>query len=314
MDLSNNFKRNEIQALIEIENLRGGKEARLEREWLAEEKSESLLLPPWHKIISLSKNRTEYLKTATGFSSERRLSLDPRTFSSMAFTAARIIIPRLSLKLEFLGAKGAAQEVLESTESVLEAASRFTLLEGESGPLDSSDLDEPLAALGSKWLHNDFKPYAELEAVQISSFELLRNIQGFLSSLRGPTLRDGDEFGSPIPQYLPTLQEWQSLHMARRARAIEDQAASVQNWAEKIHGFRQWRNGHGSRLEKRNIEQQKAMKRLRILQLCKRNPVVKHRVRIRSIRADGLRTPNFFSTHLQFDLDKVAAADNNQGR
>jgi len=59
-------------------------------EWLAEEQLEGLPLPPRYVVISLSENKTEYLNTITGFSSERRPSLDPRTFGSLVFTTARI--------------------------------------------------------------------------------------------------------------------------------------------------------------------------------------------------------------------------------
>lgn len=313
MDLSNDFKRNETQALIEIENLRGGKEARLEREWLAAEKSEILPLPPGHEVISLSKNRIEYLNTFTGFSSERKLPPDPRTFSSMAFTAARILIPRLSLKIESLGAKGASQEILDSCESVLQAASQFILLEGGSGPRNSSDLDEPLTTPGSKLLRKDSKPYPDLKSLQLSSFDLLRDIQGFVSSLRSPMLKDGEGFGSQIPPCLPTPEEWQSLHMARRVKAIEGKAANFQIRVDKMYDHRQWRKFRGPTLEKMTIERQKTMERVRIQQLCEKAPVVKCKVRIHSIRIVGLKKPIFLSMYLRFDLNKVAATNSSQG-
>ena len=224
-------------------------------------KSEILTLPPEYEVISLSKDKAEYLNTLTGFSSERKPPIDPKTFGSMAFTAARILIPRFRWNIDFLKAKEASREILESCKSVLQAASHFTLLGEGSGPSNLSVLDEVLVTLDSNWLLDISEIHADLKAFKILSFELLRNIQEFRSSLRSPTLKDSDGLESQIPYHLPTLQQWQSLQMAHRAEAVKDQASSVKIEIEKVDNYGRRGRLYGSL----SIERQKAITSVRFL-------------------------------------------------
>ncbi|KAL8818114.1 MAG: hypothetical protein Q9191_008010 [Dirinaria sp. TL-2023a] len=175
---------------IRIANLSGGREARLEREWLSEEKGENLPLPFQYEAIAIDGNLREYLNTATGYSSPQAPGVDPRSFSAMAFTAARVIVPRLSLSPECLCLEPSSEDCIRSCDLVCEAALQFTVLEGDSGPLGGSDLDLITSTFYAEIPVYRGHPNTKLEIVQQEYYELLQNIQGFVSSLRCPTLRD----------------------------------------------------------------------------------------------------------------------------
>ena len=294
---------NDIQKLIRNENLRGGLETRREREWLAKQ---SVSLPSStfeiHKS-TLPTGEVQYLNSTTGFLSTDKPLEDARTFSSMAFTAAMIIVPRLSLTLEALVLENAPMEHQKSCEQVLQAASVFTLLEGEEGPAKRSDLDMLLAVRQQGLIRDEDttsslgQPYTDLEHVQQLNYELLSNIQGFVSSLRSPTLHDIERSDPFIHFERPTLDYWRSLQIPRRTCDIESQAVACRNFGGLIRNLRKW-TGSVSKAE--DAKERLSLEEVREVQ---RNGF-KSKVRLQISTITGLKKRNFFRTsfpkHLRY--------------
>ena len=293
--------------LIETAILNGGRNARLEREWLAEAKSVFLPLPDYEIHIIETPTSKEYLNSTTGYVSVQKPSWDPRSFSSMAFTAARILLPLLCFCLEQLIQKQAPGELQQSCESVINAASVFTVLEGEHGPTKSSDLDAIQATAHSislqekgvdaelPWLGPS---YVDLKVVQEEYYGLLRSIQGFLSSLQCPTLEVLENSNITSPS-LPSLgsHDWRRLQMPRRANEIEHQADVCRNWRQPIEGCRESRNINMNEIaEETNVEGRKALAEVRTLQLSK-NVLMEHpNARLHVLSADGLKKTGIFKS------------------
>lgn len=102
----------------------------------------------------------------------------------MVFTAARVVTPRLSYFMDCLETRNPPKELKASCETVLESCSVYELMEGKEGPTDTSDLDKSMCAFQSTELDQRH----DLPMFRIRSYELLRNIQGFLWSLSTPRL------------------------------------------------------------------------------------------------------------------------------
>ena len=266
VDFAKGVRQKKVRAMIRNKNLRACKETRLGREALAEDKSEVLPLPFDCIQIPSSRGEVEYLDTTTGFLSMQKPPQDPRTFSSMAFTAARILVPCLSMALEYMSSKELADEYLQSCESVLEAASSFRLLEGESGPTELSDLDALLAiSRASPPKDQELIPasYSSLEYIQPKYYALLREIQGFASSLWKPDRQRGLTFDRFVLSNLFELSTWEPLYMKHRVNNIEDQARSCKEFVGLIQECREWRKLGGGPLEEADAERRRALKDLR---------------------------------------------------
>ena len=289
--------RKHLPSVIQKAILFGSHEARLEREWLAKKKLYCLPLPFEYEVIKVGNHTIEYLNTTTGFSSDHTPPIDPRTFTSMAFTAAKIMVPRLSMSMELLGLKRASDHCLRCCESVLEAALQFVLLAGEPDRATSSDLDIMQAigysaSLGDDPLVLDC-PYLGLEAVQKQYYQLLQNIQGFLSSLQTPSLRDRAQFDPLATFELPILEQWQLTQMPSRAKIIEDQAAACKELSVLFETCRAWGKDHGFSLEESNVKQRMVLKKVKESQLYERGQSMKCKVRLKSISVVGLKGGNF---------------------
>lgn len=295
LDFAKHVQQGLIKAVTRNFNLRGGKESRLGREALAKDKLEFLPLPFDCIEIPSSKERIEYLNTTTGFISTEKPPQDPRTFSTMAFTAARILVPCLSMALEHMSLRAYANEYLQSCESVLEVASSFRLLEGESGPTELSDLDTLVAICRSSRIEDQdtilASSYSRLEDIQIVYYALLKNIQGFASSLWIPDLQKGFRFDSFVPSNLSGPSTWEKVFTKRRANIIEDQARSCKEFEALIQECREWRKIGGAPLENCDAERRIALKNLRISQLEEKNS--KAKARILSLAVYRLRKRTF---------------------
>ena len=302
--LLNEKKENDIQKLIHDENLRGGLETRREREWLAQRKMVSLPYSTFEiYTVEVPRGGVEYLNSTTGFLSTDKPLEDPRTFSSMAFTAAMIIVPRLSATLEALVLAKAPMDYQKSCEQVLEAASVFTLLEGEDGPAKRSDLDMLLALRPQEQLRDEYttgslgQQLTDLEHVQHLNFELLKNIQGFVSSLQSPKLWD-IAHSDPFYHFeLPTLEDWRSLQMPRRTRDIEFQAVDCRDFGGLIRNTRKWRS---SLLADRDAKGPLLLRNVRALQQSE----FRSKVRLQISAITGLKKRKLFrksiSGHLRY--------------
>ncbi|KAL8794104.1 MAG: hypothetical protein Q9195_003289 [Heterodermia aff. obscurata] len=289
-----------IQTITRNVNLRACKEMRLGREALAEDKAEVLPLPFNYIEMPLSNGEVEYLNTTTGFLSTQRPAQDPRAFSSMAFTAARILVPCLSMASEYMSLKGFADEYLQSCESVLEVASSFRLLEGESGPTELSDLDELLEishALLSYVPSVIPALYSKLGDIQDTYYWLLRDIQGFASSLWEPDPQKGSRFDRFVPSDLSGLPTWEKLFTKRRAINIEDQARSCEEFAALIQECRELRKIRGTHWEEMDTDRRKALFDMRTAQLKEKQPTSRTKGRITSLGITGLRKRWFRSPH-----------------
>ena len=291
-----------LQTLIETAILSGGRNARLEREWLGEVRS--VFLPsPTHEILLIDTlNGKEFLNTTTGYISGQQPCSDPRSFSSMAFTAARIVLPCLCFCLEQLIQKQGPEELRQSCESVIDATSVFTILEGEHGPTRSSDLDAILSLAHSVSLQDKkmgarptWPPYEDLKLVQEEFYGLLRPIQGFLSSLQSPTLKDLETFKitSPRPLSILSFQDWRRLQMPRRANDIEYQAAVCRNLRKQIQDCRTSRN-RNSMTKETNAKERNALAEVRELQLRENVSVEYPNVRLHVLSAEGLKKTGTF--------------------
>ena len=223
----------------------------------------------------------------------------------MALTAARILLPSLCFCLEQLVQKQAARNLQQSCESVIDATSIFTILEGELGPTKSSDLDALLALAHSISLQDEemgARPiwlgpsYEDLKLVQEEYYGLLRSIQGFLSSLHSPSL-DSIEKSNKYGISLPGLHMycWPRLQMPRRASEIEQRAAVCRNMRKQIQDCRDSRN-RNSTAKQTNVERRKALAEVRTLQLSE-NVLAEHpgTIILRILSAKGLKKTGTFT-------------------
>ena len=212
----------------------------------------------------------------------------------MAFTAARILVPRLNFAIGCLHLKGAPKEYSQSCETVLEAALSFRLLEGENGSIVWSDLDTCQARLSSRSNYcGDRSLFMNLliEAQQ-HWYALLRNIQGYLSVLLHLRLKD-IEFCSPSSAIdIPTLQHWYSLHMPFRSERIQDLVLACERAKKVIHDVREW----AKTLDFSGLSShQMGTLQLRAEQLDLVVPVRKVRVKIESLTIIGLERGSLLS-------------------
>ena len=192
----------------------------------------------------------------------------------------------------------------KSCEQVLEAASVFTLLEGEDGPAKRSDLDMLLAVRQQGQLRDEDttvslgRQHTDLEHVQQLNYELLKNIQGFVSSIQSPKLWD---IAHSHPLYgfeLPTLEYWRSLQIPRRTRDIESQAVDCRGFGGLIRNTRKWRS---SLLEDHDAKGRLFLKNVRELQQSE----LRSKVRLHISAIAGLKKRKFFresfSGHLRYN-------------
>ena len=288
-----------FQESLQESNLRGGKQARLGREALAINKSELLPLPFDCVRIQSSESQTkyEYLNTTTGFLSTQEPAQDPRTFSSMAFTAGRILVPCLSMASEQMSLQNFADEYLQSCESVLEIASSFALLEGESGPTELSDLDALLAIFYSSPLEDKdpilASTYPILQHIQDIYYALLRDIQGFACTLWIPEPRQGLTLDQCVISNLSGPSAWKGKSAKRRVNIIEDQARHCKSFTAVIQECRKWRKLQGALLEKSDTERRVALKDLRISQIQQLKDASRPMILIKNVAVTGLRKRTF---------------------
>ena len=297
LDFAKGEQEKAFQDLIRNLNLRGGRETRLGREALALDKSEFLPLPFDCMRIQLSEGEFEYLNTTTGFLSTQKPAQDPRTFSSMAFTAARILVPSLFMALEQMNLKHFADECLQSCESVLEIASAFALLEGESGPAELSDLDALLAISYSCPPIDKVTllaaSYSSLQHIQDMYYALLRDIQGFACSLWRPEPRRGLRLDHCVPSNLSGPSMWEGSFAKRRVNIIEDQARSCKKFTAVIQECRQWRKLQGATLEEFETERRLALRSLRISQIQSSKDASRPTFFIEKVAVTGFRKRTF---------------------
>ena len=294
-----------LQAHVERRILDSGRKARLERDWLAEAKSVFLPSPRYEVHIIDTPTGKEFLNSATGYISTQRPCPDPRSFSSMALTAAKILLPCLCFCLEEFIQKQAPEKLRQSCESVIDATSIFTVLEGEHGPTKSSDLDEILALAHSISLHDEAMgarptwlgpPYEDLKLVQEEYYGLLRLIQGFLGSRSSPTLKDLENSREVSFTSLLGSRFYcgDSLETHRFAELIEHKAAVCRNLRMQIQDCRGSKN-RNSMAKQMNIEGRKALAEVRTLQLSE-NVWGEHPRAILHIRsAEGLKKTGTFT-------------------
>ena len=238
----------------------------------------------------------EYLNTTTGFLSLHRPASDPRTFSSMAFTAGRILVPCLSMALEQMSLQDFADGYLQSCESVLKIASSFALLEGESGPTELSDLDTLLAVfdLSSPEDRDMFQAshLSVLRGVQNQYYDLLRDIQGFACSLWRPEPRQGLSFNRFVASNLSGPSTWERSFTKRRGDIIEHKAKDCGGLPAMIQKCRQWRKLHLAQVVQSDTERRVALKDLRTSQFQEIKDASK-RIFIKEVTVTGLRKRTF---------------------
>ena len=301
LDFAKGEEQKSFKESLQKLNLRSGKQARLGREALAINKSEHLPLPFDCVRIESSESETkyEYLNTTTGFLSTQEPAQDPRTFSSMAFTAGRILVPCLSMAVEQMSLQNFADEYLQSCELVLEIASSFALLEGESGPTELSDLDALLALMYSSPLEeNDpilTTIYPILQHIQDSYYALLRDIQGFACTLWGLKLRQGLTLDHCVISNLFRPSAWEKAPVKRLVNIIENQARNCKSFTVMIQDCRRWRKLEGARLEENDTDTKRrvALKDLRIAQPQQAKEAGRPMVLIKNVAVNGLRKRTF---------------------
>ena len=300
LDFAKSEQQKSLQDLIQNLNLRGSKEARLGREALAIDKLEVLPLPSDCMAIAHPENEAgyEYLNTTTGFLSSRAPAQDPRTFSSMAFTAGRILVPCLSMALEQMSLQDFADDYLQSCESVLEVASSFALLEGESGPTELIDLDALLALFYSSPPEDKDTFQASsyphlLQHIQKIYYELLRDIQGFACSLWRPKPLQGLSLNRFVASNLSEMSIWERSLTKHRGDIIVHQARNCKIFKAVIQECRQWRELHGAPLEKSDTERRVALKDLRTSQVQELKDASRPMVFIEEVAVTGFRKRTF---------------------
>ena len=301
LDFAKGEERKLFKESLQKLNLRSGKQARLGREALASNKSEHLPLPFDCVRIESSESETkyEYLNTTTGFLSTQEPAQDPRTFSSMAFTAGRILVPCLSMAVEQMSLQNFPHEYLQSCESVLEIASSFALLEGESGPTELSDLDALLAIIYSSSLEDKdpilTSTYPSLQHIQDIYYALLRSIQGFACTLWRLKLRQGLTLDQCVSSNLFRPSVWEKSPAKRLVIIIKNQARNCKSYTAVIQECRRWRKLQGARLEQYDTDTKRrvALKDLRISQLQQLKEASRPMVLIKNVAVTGLRKRTF---------------------
>ena len=205
----------------------------------------------------------------------------------MVFTAERVVKPRLSYFMDCLESRNPPKELKASCETVLESCSIYELMEEKEGPTNISDLDRSMSAFQS----TELDQAQDLPMFRERSYELLRNIQGFLWSLSTPRLRDVGRFDPLANVHLPILYGWQTLFLSHRAEVIIRESTALTQLLEE--GSKRWKEVlHSPEIEKQIDILRKGLIDMRMLQYAERKLPKKPNARIHRLKVTGIKKRN----------------------
>lgn len=204
----------------------------------------------------------------------------------MAFSASRILIPRLTWSLEALDGKGAPEGILRSCESVLEALSQFAILEVSSGPLHSIDVDMVSIEVGITLFAGFFG--IDINTTRMEFFALFQDLQGFIFSLKSPMLKDRKQIDIQGSSEISSLSAWESSFMSYRTQRIKTRARAMRcRDNASFTRLIEWPTRNAPRNPSSKPERRENSKKIRISQRHERTTPGKLVVRLRKLSATG---------------------------
>ena len=234
-------------------------------------KPEKALLPHDWEYEHLVPDRPRYVNKFTGEWSIEKPAASQKSFSSMAFSAARIWIPRISQTREDWSEELAEMNptirkiYYDALQVVLDATLKFSFLESEDGPTHASNFDRYLHA-ARLIPFQDLSPYstcpvAKLEQAQVQCSSLLSKIQAFIFELKDEkdrvTIRTKPEhyatsktWSTICSRSPPSLSVWREMQMPQRAAAIYEKALQ---WSAIQHSLSECREWFESRSEIQSV-------------------------------------------------------------
>ncbi|KAL8712544.1 MAG: hypothetical protein Q9225_006923, partial [Loekoesia sp. 1 TL-2023] len=228
----------------------GAKEVELECDWLRLHQPWKVLLPYGWQAVKSETGVETFQNIFTEEVSTFKPAFDKDSFGGMTFIILRILIPRISQvreswNREITGFPQRARiQYFEAFQKVLNAALRFSCLEGENGPCHYTTYDSYLHAARSipkvEGLNFMDCPTQALEEAQQRCHKIISQIQGFAFDLKPvddkvflknefASYAADKRFQKISSRRPPSLQSWQSMRMLRRAENIEQETSA---WPE----------------------------------------------------------------------------------
>ena len=331
VDLATKAKEQNFQQLVEDSNLQGARLAKYEQQLLWSTRPDQTILPWGWSRDDTPSDGVQYT-SPLGFQSRSDPVIPTNSFTSLAFNAARVCIPRISQAQEKWGrytakmSKKISKEYQEALELVLLAASNFVILESSHGPTKFSDLDN-LVAMADLAVVDDSPefegcPVGILRDLQHECYSILNAIQGFVFELKDSELkqivrgsvswemRDHEIKQDDCSESPPGIREWRKLQMPTRAARINVESGRWDMIQETISNCRAWYKSHPV-LESRAIESLQHLKNARHClaladkrEMAARNAEAAMRqefkaewatLQVTAIAAEGLLKPDLFS-------------------
>ena len=331
VDIATKAKEQNLQQLVEESNIQGARVAKYEQRLLWSTRPDHTTIP-WGWKLSRTLSEGVQYTSPLGAMSRTDPVIPADCFTSLAFTAARVCIHRISQAQEKWGrhtakmSKKSSNEYQEALELVLLAASKFVVLESSHGPTKFSDLDNLVAMADLVVMDDSLEfescPVAILRDLQHECYSMLNAIEGFVFELKDSKLKQGirdsvswEKFDPAIKQddcsdSPPSIRKWRRLQMAARATRINSASSRWDMIQETISNCRAWYRSHPE-LESRALGSlqhlDEVRHRLAIAderEMAERNAeaavrrglkVERATLRVTVIAADGLVRPDLFS-------------------
>lgn len=329
IDSATEAKERNFQQLVEESNLQGAMVAQHELELLWSARPD-LSIIPWGWTLNNTPSEGFQYTSPLGVMSRSRPVVPADSFTSLAFNAATVCMPRISQAQEKWGkhtakmSKHLSNEYQMSLERVLEAASKFVILEGSHGPTSFSDLDS-LVAMADLLVVNGSPvsegfPIAMLGGLQQECYNMLNAIDGFVFELKESELKQLIRSSEPLVDQVikqndcsdspPSIREWRRLQMPARALMIEKDSSRWDTIQSTISDCRAWHRSHPD-LESRvhaslhnldligyriaGTDKKETAARNAEAAMLKPLPAERAILLVTSIAADGLAKPDLFS-------------------
>ena len=331
VDLAKRAKEQKFQQLVEDSNLQGARLAIYEQRLLWSTRPDQTILP-WGWSRDDTPSYGVQYTSPLGLRSGSDPVIPTDSFTSLAFNAARVCIPRISQAQEKWGRytakmpKKFSNEYQEALELVLLAASNFVILESSHGPTKFSDLDNLVAMADLAVVDGspEFEgcPVAILRDLQHECYNMLNAIEGFVFELKDSELKQFVRASPSLSRSKyaikqddcsdspPSIGEWWRLQMPVRAARINFESRRWDMIQETVSNCRAWYKSH-SVLELRAIESLQHLKNARHrlalagereMAVCNAEAAVRQGfkaeraiLQVTAIAADGLLKPDLFS-------------------
>lgn len=329
IDSATKAKEREFQQLVVESNLQGAIVAQHERKLLWSARPD-LSIIPWGWTSSHTPSEGFQYTSPLGVMSRSDPVVPADSFTGLAFNAATVCMPRISQAQEKWGkhtakmSKHLSNEYQMSLERVLEAASKFVILEGSHGPTSFSDLDTMVAMADLVMVNGapEFEgcPIATLGSLQQECYNMLNATEGFVFELKDSELKQLIRSSEPLVNQVikqddcsdtpPSIREWRRLQMPARALMIENESSRWDKIQGTVSDCRAWYRSHPE-LESRvhaslhnldliscriaGADKKEMAARNAEAAMGKPLPAERDILLVTSIAADGLPKPDLFS-------------------